>query len=150
MQDGSVGVVSKIDILEAMRMATTAWNQVTPETVAKTWQHVKILPDSGKALPPTERYIDPNSLGRLNETLDELVEIAVAPIGRPTIDELINVPGEEVTEAQLTTEEIVEMVQNEETETECAEDESLEARTNRMTRIADKAFYDQLQGSSSL
>jgi hypothetical protein len=111
----------KIDVLEAMRMATSAWEQVTQETVANCWQHVKILPGAEGAV-PTERYMDSTSLDVLEDSLNELAEIAIAPIGVPTTEELINVPSEEITEAPLSNEDILDMVRD---ETEDPEDDSV-------------------------
>ena len=94
-----------------MQMATTIWGWVTHETVAKYWQHVKILPGIEAEEVPTKQYIDPDSLARLGDFLKELAEIALFPIAKPLISELIDVPGEEIIEASLTTSDILDFVE---------------------------------------
>ena len=60
---------------------------------------------------PPEPAIDPKSLSQLQEYLDELADVAIAKCNVPTIAELLEIPGEEVTEAEWSTEDIVEQVE---------------------------------------
>ena len=92
-----------------MQMATTTQSWVTHETVAKCWQHVKILPGAEEV--PTKWYIDPDSLTRLGDSLEELAKIALFPIAKPLISKLIDVSGEEIIEASLTTSDILDFVE---------------------------------------
>jgi hypothetical protein len=102
----------KINDFEAMTIASAAWEKVTPETIANCWKHVKILPGTENEEAPTKPYANPKSLDRLKDSLDDLAEIAICPIGIPTIDELINVPGEEITEVALTINNIIKTVEH--------------------------------------
>ena len=59
---------------------------------------------------PTDYYIDTTGIDTLKDSLAELAKIAIPQIGMPTVEQLIFVPGEEITEAPLSNEDILNLV----------------------------------------
>lgn len=100
-----------IDQLEAMRMIHEAWNEVSQDTIKNCWQHAQILPGST----PDDMVADDNgtdkTVDELQVALEELsLSGAVRRKNLLTVDELLHVPGENITEAEWTEEEIVQQV----------------------------------------
>ena len=94
-------------------MARRAWGCVTQETVANCWRHAGILPGSETThqLNNSPQYTDKTTMTELQESLTELALTSIAKSDVPSLDELIDIPGEEVIEQELTDREIVEQVQ---------------------------------------
>jgi hypothetical protein len=59
--------IYKIDLLEAMRMVTEAWDAVAPSTIANCWNHAKVQPD---AIPCTTEVLNATSNASMDPTRD--------------------------------------------------------------------------------
>ena len=125
--------IYKIDQLEAIRLCLRAWALITQETVTNCWKHSGILD------PPTENIhsIDPinhdqglhQAISQLQTAITSIAMTDIAPQNVPTVDEVLNVPSEQVTEEVWSDEDIIRQVQyNENTESEEMEEEQVVER----------------------
>lgn len=114
-----------IDQLEAMIMIEEAWNEVSQDTIKNCWRHAKILPGSG----PDDIEVDDATV---DETIEELQaalkELSLSGVVRKknlmTVEELLNVAKENITEAEWTEDDIVQEILAEKAKEEGKEKEA--------------------------
>lgn len=100
-----------IDQLEGMRLAKEAWSFVTERTIANCWKHAGILHPSQVESTATNMPVPEvkEAESELSKALEEMVVTEnVTSKNLLTVDELLDVEGEKVTEQELTLEELIE------------------------------------------
>ena len=109
----------KIDQLEGMHLAEEAWRYISAETIKNCWAHTEIIsprgPDGRPLLSPGPvadqlHATDPaaKAIEKLREATSKLNIRCIAEKDRMSLKEIIEVPGEEVTEQEWTEDDIVE------------------------------------------
>ncbi|KDQ17016.1 hypothetical protein BOTBODRAFT_106185, partial [Botryobasidium botryosum FD-172 SS1] len=118
--------IYQINQLEAMHLIRDAWAHVSVQTVADCWAHTGILGDSlvptaVEAVTHSGMLADSRALAALQLTIDE---ISAKTSSRDVVQahELVGLPGEDVTEAVWTEEDVVNEVRKEQEETETTSD----------------------------
>lgn len=106
-----------IDQLEAMHLVDQAWSHISKETIANCWKHTGIICSSEpNNSPKTSAIIAPEVPPEVDKSVQELANAierlatsgVVASRNVPAVEDLLNIEGEQITEALWTDEEIVE------------------------------------------
>lgn len=117
--EAGIDDIYAIDQLEAMRLVDEAWGHISNETIANCWKHTKIICSNDSELsnsPHTSSTKASEAPPEVDSSVKELANAierlstsgVVASRNVPTVKDLLDIEGEQITEALWTDEEIVE------------------------------------------
>jgi hypothetical protein len=160
------------DLLQCMVWAVAAWNEIDGETIRNAWRVSNILPRDWNA-----------SIGNLQEKVKERMDDEAAelekliagldlgktkdgtPIEKLSVSEYIDMVDEDITEAEYSTSQIVDFIENGDTPAEClveenCQDEDFDGSTDKNdmerttvqlaeARVAGQKLLDFMLGEGS-
>ena len=107
IEDGEAAEDLKMDVLQAIRFITSAWDEITKDTICNCWRHTGILADSSANqtnLVDNRPTSDPVWV-ELTNTLMALQFVDPMPL-----EEFLSNPEESIVSEELSDNEIVQIV----------------------------------------